>query len=47
MRPPPMFRTITQCLGVDTAQAQAWWTALSAARWSVARGWKLDLVYFD
>ena len=28
-------------------QAHTWWTALSAARWSVPRTWKLDVVFFS
>ena len=45
--PPPMYRTLVQYAGVDAALAQAWWTALEHARWSVPRTWKLDVVFFS
>ena len=42
-----MYRTLVQYAGVDAALAQAWWTALEHARWSVPRTWKLDVVFFS
>jgi hypothetical protein len=33
-----MFRTIAEYCRLDAAQAQAWWTALTKAQWSEARG---------
>ena len=42
-----MYRTITQYCRIDPHHAQAWWTALSQARWSVPRSWLADVRYFD
>ena len=41
-----MFRTLTQCVGVDAPLAQRWWQAVCQARWSVPCSWRRDLAYF-
>jgi hypothetical protein len=47
MTPSPMFRTIVEYCTLPAAHAHTWWTALEKARWTVARSWLQDLVYFD
>ena len=42
-----MFRTITEYTALSPGLAQAWWQALSKARWSVPRSWLADVRYFD